>query len=380
MNLQARKILKENLSNIKDPDVKKLLMSFTENGELFINRNDGSQLKISDIVFKETEQQILETCTGDATKLFIALNDKCIMAYDNTTSSFVKISNSTEALESNVNILLEKATKHEEATEQLKTTVEGLTTELRELDSTVDELTEDVETYKRENTNAISEIRQSVNSVSEQMNGVVGDLSSVKEKNTELEKGLDSVKEKAAETNQTLTELEKKVETNTNGIQDIKVTIEEMKTSISDIETNIESLEQKNTEIEAKLNAPKIFNVDFVIKDRLVSGLEIADIFDIENVIHEGKHSVKIESIKMKSTTMVTQAITMIAIHRQIDETNGSISDTEIGEVTINANSIKAETQCSLVGLQKGYLVLKVKDSGSNNNGLINVVIRLSRA
>lgn len=342
------KYLRRNLPDkIEDNDVH---LVFTDNGEFFINKVDGSLLKISDIVTTNfIDMHNITNPSND--KLYICTDEKAIYIYTTEFELFmggesdelIQVKQSLEALSSDFNSY--KQSNND--------SISSITTTLNQLNNELDTLSENI-------SNNISQLNESLSTLSLNLTNVKNDLNNTNNIVTSINNTL-------TEFNNSIDTINANIDTINTNLANIDSDIQSINIDIDELKKGVKSLNDTTSNIIDRMNV-KEYNVEFAITQKL-SNIEVEDIFDLSNLVFNEKESLIIESITAKTTVKPNQVIIAELIHRSINN-EGEITDLSIGQVALSENIIKNMVTVEPLSYNDGYLVLKVLENGNNHDNL----------
>lgn len=243
-----RKILKQNLTPLKNV-TKDIIISFTEDGSLYVNNQDGTHKKISDLEILNSSDD-LATINPNPEKLYVVKGDNPdIKVFDTDKNGFISF-RAMFSVQFN----------------QIDASINGLNNSLNEF----------IETQTTENTSVQDSITELQNSINDTKN-------SLEDSNTNFNKLITDLTNNINTNSQNIQINSSKIDSINSQIETINTQIETINTSINDIQLEIQNINDQQSEINLKI-------------DNLKSSIETNE----RNIITQGQD---IDDLKQFKTT-----------------------------------------------------------------------------
>ena len=243
-----RKILKQNLTPLKNV-TKDIIISFTEDGSLYVNNQDGTHKKISDLEILNSSDD-LATINPNPEKLYVVKGDNPdIKVFDTNKNGFISF-RAMFSVQFN----------------QIDASINGLNNSLNEF----------IETQTTENTSVQNSITELQNSINDTKN-------SLADSNTNFNRLITDLTNNINTNSQNIQINSSKIDSINSQIETINTQIETINTSINDIQLEIQNINDQQSENNLKI-------------DNLKSSIETNE----RNIINQGQD---IDDLKQFKTT-----------------------------------------------------------------------------
>lgn len=353
------KYLRKNLPlNVGSDDIR---LVFTEYCDFFINKIDGSLLKITDINIT-TKVEMLKIPNPSVDKLYICLDDKSIYFYNGLEFELLVSNQSPELL-----ALKEAFDEHIIAYNEF-VRVNGLS--LQTIGRDITDLGRTISEMQNSNDQIFLSISESITGINKEISDIKFANDEQSKAQLEITNSIKLLSDSIEAINLSITGINKSI----TDIDDKFITVDN---AISEIKQSIVALELKTDNI-VEDNKIKEYKVEFNINDRLAR-VEIEDIFDLTSLTFTDDDILEIISVTAKTMSKPQQTVVVSLYHRTIG-IDAILTDTKICDIAVSdtmlTNLISFEVPPMYTD---GYLLLKVDEDGNNHDNLrITVKIKKS--
>lgn len=237
-----RKILKQNLTPLKNV-TKDIIISFTEDGSLYVNNQDGTHKKISDLEILNSSDD-LATINPNPEKLYVVKGDNPdIKVFDTDKNGFISF-RAMFSVQFN----------------QIDASINGLNNSLNEF----------IETQTTENTSVQDSITELQNSINDTKN-------SLEDSNTNFNKLITDLTNNINTNSQNIQINSSKIDSINSQIETINTQIETINTSINDIQLEIQNINDQQSENNLKIDNLKS-SIETNERNIIIQGQDIDDL------------------------------------------------------------------------------------------------------
>ena len=329
-----RKILKANLTGLGATS--SIVLSVTDTGEIFINKQDGEHLKISDFVVVENTQAL--STVNLINGKFYFIKDIVDIQYYNGVK-LLSIKDTMKQLIATVNeeIAIIKANVNTNS-ENISATNTKLVQEVDTLTRSISALSDDIDTKIAALLEADTTMNAKIVEIDNSVFNLKSSVSTLETGISELSIALDSYKATSDEATISISAIKKDVASLTENATTMSDAIDTMNTSITDIKNTQVSIGNSVTNIEGRL-ARRDYKAVYDIT-KLKAG-ELNPRIIAEAYLFEAGENIVITEIKVKTKTMKEYNVGVTLNHiAELDSGETGITTT-LGNVSLLANSYK---------------------------------------
>lgn len=346
-----------------------IILSVTNTRELFVNDQNGNQLKITDIEAVDTLRDLADIVPVvgkfyfikentdlrlyvDAETGYISLRDEVVKLINEVKKNVTTLEQSVSAL---TNTVAEDKKQLEDSITELESTLTG---QISSINSALSALQETVNTHDGNISSmnaSLSSALRDITVIQQRIADVAKNVSTLTERLANDEKNIDDLTKQLAKTDQSITNVSNTVTENTSSINTLNETVGRHSDEIAGLNTRV-SIKDYHA----------VFDVNKLKQSRIEPEIYIP------SYIFNATEKMFITKLTLRTRTAPTEAITF-ELKYVAELENGSVAEeVDIDEITLGEGKYVVtkeldKTYAESKGYSNGYIVAYIKDPGANH-------------
>lgn len=349
-----RKILKQNLTPLKNV-TKDIIISFTEDGSLYVNNQDGTHKKISDLEILNSSDD-LATINPNPEKLYVVKGDNPdIKVFDTDKNGFIsfrsmfsvqfnQIDASINGLNNSLNEFIETQTTEntsvQDSITELQNSINDTKNSLEDSNTNFNRLISDLTNNINTNSQNIQINSSKIDSINSQIESINTQIETINTSINDIQLEIHKINDYQSENNLTIDNLKSSIETNERNIIIQGQDIDDLKQFKTTSEPELEKIKERYASV--------VYNVN----DLEVAPLQ--QLIYVPALVDSFYTKTQIDSIIVRSSTVHDSPVSLKMTY--IDENEDGTLKDEIDVVTFELEANKCKSTIDLPTETKGRI------------------------
>lgn len=349
-----RKILKQNLTPLKNV-TKDIIISFTEDGSLYVNNQDGTHKKISDLEILNSSDD-LATINPNPEKLYVVKGDNPdIKVFDTDKNGFIsframfsvqfnQIDASINGLNNSLNEFIETQTTEntsvQDSITELQNSINDTKNSLEDSNTNFNRLISDLTNNINTNSQNIQINSSKIDSINSQIESINTQIETINTSINDIQLEIHKINDYQSENNLTIDNLKSSIETNERNIIIQGQDIDDLKQFKTTSEPELEKIKERYASV--------VYNVN----DLEVAPLQ--QLIYVPALVDSFYTKTQIDSIIVRSSTVHDSPVSLKMTY--IDENEDGTLKDEIDVVTFELEANKCKSTIDLPSDTKGRI------------------------